>query len=54
MNSETALEHIKMLRKNLNGAAPELFQALDKAIEVLVIDASKQKMKNELKEIEAK
>ena len=53
MSSEDALEHLKMLKKEIN-AVPEIMQAIDKAIEVLVIDASKQKLKTELKKIEAK
>ena len=47
MTSEDAVENIKtFLRNSQNQIEPILLESFKKAVEVLSIDASKQKMKN--------
>ena len=46
MTSEEALEHLQFFSKNiLKGTDPVFAEAIKKAIEVLIIDASKQKIR---------
>ena len=51
MTSEEAVEQIKIfLHSNIQQLPPQLAEALRTAITVLTIDASKQKMKEVMKE----
>ena len=51
MSSEESVEILQQFyRHNLQGMEPALAEAIKKAIEVLTIDASKQKMKENMKE----
>ena len=50
MTSEESVEIIQQfLKHNLAGMDPHFAEAIKKAIEVLTIDASKQKMKENMK-----